>query len=117
MSIAVTIEGSILPCEDLPTGHVRTVEFTESVRQRIEAGFYLLRGPRRTLAELDEYVAETEATADAAQEPVPPAGNATTEEWLQFLTDQGIEVPTDDDGETPGREVLKGIWQNRDGQR
>lgn len=72
----VTIEGSIQPCEDLPTGHVRTVELTDSVRRRIEAGFYLLRGPKTTLAELDEdAAAQFEVFAaddrDPDEDPLP----------------------------------------------
>lgn len=40
----VTIEGSLMPCADLPTGERRTVELTDTVRRRIANGCYVLVG-------------------------------------------------------------------------
>lgn len=100
----VTIEGSLSPCVELARGVRRTVTVTDHIRRLVAGGFVnVVAGS----LDDDEPAASTEVE--------PPAGNATTEEWLEFLIGQGIEVPTDDDGETPGREALKAIWQEASG--
>lgn len=129
----VTVEGGLIACEYLPRGVRRTVELTPRVRRRIERGYYVLVshasleavdqaiGPPQdeVLVELDEATGGGQAddAADAAGVGGPPAGNASTEEWLTFLRGQGVDVPVNEHGETPGREGLKAIWQQVDGGR
>lgn len=110
MAHTVTIRGSIMPCADLRTGEVRSgVAVTDTVRRRVARGYYdLING-----STLDAPAVEP---VPAVEGPVPPAGNATTDEWLAFLQGQGVEVPVDDDGETPGREALKAIWRDHVGE-
>ncbi|MCV7424339.1 hypothetical protein H7K45_27710 [Mycobacterium yunnanensis] len=97
----VTIEGSLSPSVELARGVRRTVTVTDHIRRLVAGGFVIVVDG--SLDDDPEPVAEVE----------PPAGNATTEEWLQFLRDQDVEVPVGDDGETPGREALKALWASR----
>lgn len=127
MGQRVTVRGGLMPCADLPTGVVRTVALTETTRRRIARGYYeLVDGsldqPEPSRREvIDQMVAEEDGPLDPAHNEFPPAdaapaGNASTEEWLAFLRGKGIEIPVDDEGETPGREGLKAIWREHLGE-
>lgn len=120
----VTVRGSLTPCIDLPRGVERTVQLTDTVRRRVRAGYYeLVEGslaedadPASELVEHDEDTGRYDDDSTINSELTvagdePPAGNASTEEWRAFLLRQGIDIPVDEDGDTPGREGLKMLWQ------
>lgn len=114
----VTVRGGHVAVDDLPTGAVATCEFTPKTRRRIVGGYYELVSPE-TLeeadarqAEEDERIGGVPADPNAPEvEKLPvPRGNASGEEWEAFLRSRGIAIPLDDDGEVPGRDTLRAIW-------
>jgi hypothetical protein len=127
MGHQVVIEGSRTPSVDLPHGERRKVEVTTYIRRLVQIGAVIVvegsldppaseRKP--AVVEVEPAAPEEDAADEAAavDEPEPshsgpPAGNASTQEWLAFLRGKGIPVPVNGEGETPGREGLKTIWQ------
>lgn len=119
----VTIEGSLTPY-DLPRGARRVVELTKSVRERIERGYYrLIDGSLDEESAQPIEIVEDEKTPPEQADGVgedddtpaveSPHANASTEEWLTFLHEQGVEVPVDEHGHTPGRNALRDLWHAR----
>lgn len=73
----VTIVGSITPSVILPRGEERTVLLTPRVQRLIDRG----------------YVTVTKREEIAAPRTEPPPRFGTKQAWIDFLTDQGYEIP------------------------
>lgn len=72
MGNRVVIEGSRMPCADLPTGVRRTVEVTEQVRRRVAYGYYVV-----VEGSLTSPVSGSEQESEAP--PAPSAGDIPDE--------------------------------------
>lgn len=120
---SVTVRGSrVRPCTDLPAGQLAQVALTDSVRHRIDLGFYELVEPKSldeadvlpALERADEKTPPEQADGVSEDEVTPevavPHENASKDVWLAFLQSKGIEVPADEDGKTPGRNALRDLW-------
>lgn len=123
--VTVRVVDSIV---DYPRGTELTVEVTDVVRRRVRKGIYRVidgtldpkpaeRDPAREMAaaSVEALGGDPDKILGGAPGDGPPAGNASTDEWLAFLRGQGVDVPVNDDGDTPGREGLKAIWQQVSG--
>ncbi|CAA0134541.1 Uncharacterised protein [Mycolicibacterium vanbaalenii] len=107
----------------LTRGSEMTVEVTDVVRRRVAKGIYKVVDDHRAgahvhvamPADVDEPPSDEPPPPPASVQELypdePPAGNASKDEWLSFLARQGIDVPLDEEGETPGRDGLKMLWQ------
>lgn len=84
----------------------------DAARARLERNPETLeRLEQVTEADLDEAVeVEVHGPPDTAANP--PAGNASGAEWAAFLRARGIGVP---DG--AGRDVMRELWRQADGER
>lgn len=119
MAHHVTIEGSVTPTDWLPRGVRRTVEVTDDIRKLVAIGGAIvvagsLDEPDTAAygdSEADE--AADSADDDAGQElpeyPVP-AGNASREDWAEFIASRGLGVT-----EGKSRDELREIWQQAHG--
>ena len=117
----VTIEGSLTPTDWLARGVRRTVAVTDHIRKLIQIG-----GAVVVAGSLDEPDAPAygeqpdaepdnaaEAAEDAAESERPeypvPAGNASRDDWAEFIASRGLGVT---EGKT--RDELREIWQQQD---
>lgn len=99
----VTIEGSLTPSVVLPRGERRTVALTDRVQRLIDRGFVILiedESDAPEPAEVDERTdAEREADEQAAlARSLVPKGNASRDEWADYLSQHADVEFTDDDG-------------------
>lgn len=124
----VTVEGSRVPCADLPTGQRKTVEYSRGVRERVRRGFYVIvDGPHDDApapvsepavfggdegpVEVSRFAPVEEPEGDAPDpdsdtgEVGPPARNASRDRWAEFLTTRDIDFTASD-----GRDDLVSIW-------
>lgn len=92
--ISVTVEGSILPCTELPRGERRTVALTERVQRLIDRGYFTL--------------IETHADPDASADHL---GTTLDDPSGDTPLATGDFAPADDEPTEPAESALKGDWQ------
>lgn len=114
----VILEGSVTPAAGvLETGERSDwVQLTPHVQDLIDKGYVIV--VRKFYDDEDAPEPEgvhPETESDDSNELEVPKGNASTEEWAAFLRTKDIEIPVNDEGEIPGREGLKAIWQQFSG--
>lgn len=104
----MTIEGSITPTDILARGVRRTVEVTDSIRKLVAIG-----GAIVVAGSLDEpgAVAYGDAAEDAENHELPeypvPGGNASREDWAEFIASRGLGVT-----EGKSRDELREMWRD-----
>ena len=107
MAHRITVRGSLSPAAGvLERGETKIVEWSPSWQRKIDKGYVDL------ISEEFPVVVEPVATSPEAPEYVheradgEPAGNASAEDWFDFLVDQNIEVPE----EGMGRDAMRDSW-------
>jgi hypothetical protein len=111
----VTIEGSFTPTDWLPRGVRRTVEVTEDIRKLVAIGGAIVvagsldEPDTVAYGDSDDAVGEVAEVREVPGYPVP-AGNASREDWAEFIASQGLGVT-----EGKSRDELREIWQQANG--
>lgn len=117
----VILEGSVTPAAGvLETGERSDwVQLTPHVQDLIDKGYVIVvrkfyddEDPIGPAIDLEPDEQDSDEDSDSLE---VPKGNASTEEWAAFLRTKDIEIPVNDEGEIPGREGLKAIWQQFSG--
>ena len=98
----VTIKGRVSTTY-LTAGEVATVEYTDTVQGLIDRGYVKVLDASQASVSLtgvvtphDEGDRASEEQLDTSNAPSVPKKSASKAEWVEFLTDQGIEVGEDD---------------------
>lgn len=110
MARHVTIEGSLTPCVELPTGEQKTVTWTPRIDSLVEKGFIVIVADSGETPAQDAPEPEAEVEDDEDDDIEPPANNASRVAWANFLASQNISVPED-----ATRDNLIHLWQQASG--
>ncbi|MEU9805428.1 hypothetical protein [Mycobacterium sp. NPDC050853] len=127
----VTIEGSLTPTDRLARGVRSTVAVTDDIRKLVKIGGAIVVAG--SLEEPDSPAGDDAGTAEGLSAPADPAerhrddagtetqdpsecavpaGNASREDWAEFIASKGLGVT---EGKT--RDELREIWQQASGER